>query len=560
MNAARRTMSPLWEESRPQISTPLCKGYDPEDCRDHLLSIRSVINDAMQRTATPLLQASAHAVDRAISASDMATKHGASRTDITNFATLMLSANALLQDAASGIDVDESLWCGAALMLHVAASARALIEGDTIAAGVAHPVGQAPRTDETTKAIVEEAWVRTGEAIGVFDAAFLAFKSEPIRPVMQKARMACDILSGELDPDPDRFPRMDQCRTALQILSWAHTELDRLIADGSDGEEGDSPAGTAARTGGLTLLGLAVAGLEQAVGTPSKTEQPARNDAPAFRATAPAKAQPADERGEIWQTLEGVLHECERNTQHALGTLEEAAERLDDNDLRSGADVVRSAHTAACQTRSDEGTAADCERLEALLKEADASLQPVAESLGDDAVSCAADLVSLSHRQLRDTALASMGLSSKHAGGTLGSSSRSSSAAPTSEGRWGEAQQRLAEGADIISRVLMEFGQFHPGSSVPDALQAPVALCRQAMKLLDQRPQGRPTDDDLEEASLLVCAARAVLELMNGHHLDDESLYGAHTLLGLAKGLIDDGAADQSVAPRHATAPEAAHA
>lgn len=413
MNAARKTVPALGEESRPKIGAAVCKGYGPADCRDHLLSIRSVINDAMQRTATPLLQASAHAVDRAISASDMATKHGASSTDITNFATLMLSANALLQDATSGIDVDESLWCGAALMLHVAASARALIEGDTIAAGVAELVGQAPRTDEATKAIVEEAWARTGEAIGVFDAALFAFKSGPIRPVREKAEVACRILSGELDPEPGSFPRMDQCRTALQILSWAHTELDRLIADGSDGEEGDSPAGTAARTGGLTLLGLAVAGLEQAVGTPPKTEQPARNDAPAFRATAPAKAQPAKGREAMPRTLEGVLYECERNTQHALGSLKEAAARLDDDDLRIGVEGVGSAHDAACKATSDEGTAADFERLETLLKAADTTLLPVAEGLDDDAVWCAVSLLGMTYERLRDTVLAGAGLDMK---------------------------------------------------------------------------------------------------------------------------------------------------
>lgn len=398
---------------RAPISAALREAYSAEDCHGHLLSIRSVINDAMQRTTTPLLQASADAIDRAISASDMATKHGASSTDITNFATLMLSANALLQDAASGIDVDESLWCGAALMVHVAASARALIEGDTIAAGVAEPVGQAPRTDEATKAIVVEAWSRTGEAIGVFDAAFFAFKSEPIRPVMEKARKACNILSGELDPDPDCFPRMEQCRTALQILTWAHTELDRLIADGSDGEEGDSPAGTAARTGGLTLLGLAISGLEQAVGTPPKAEQPARNDAPAFRAPAPAKAQPAKGREAMPRTLEGVLYECERNTQHALASLKEAAERLDDDDLRIGVEGVQSAHAAACKATSDEGTAADFERLETLLKAADTTLLLVAEGLGDDAVWCAVSLLSMTYERLRDTVLAGAGLDMK---------------------------------------------------------------------------------------------------------------------------------------------------
>lgn len=413
MNAARKTMSLYREESRLKSGAALCKGYNPEECYEHLRSIRSVISEALQRNPTALLHASAHAVDRAISASDMATKHGASGADIANFATLMLTANDLLQEATSGSS-DESLWCGTELMRHVAASARAMVEGDRPAGSVAEPLGQPPRTGEAMKAIVEEAWARTGEAIGVFDAALFAFKSGPIRPVREKAEVACDILSGELVPGPDRFPRMDQCRGALRILGWAHTELDRLIADGSDGEEGDSPAGTASRAGCLTLLGLAIAGLEQAVGAPQKTEQPTRNDASPFRATAPAKAPPADERGEMPQTLEGILYECERNTQHALGSLEESAERLDDDDLRSGVEVVRSAHAAACQATSDEGTAADCERLEALLKAADATLLSVAEGLGDDAVWCAVSLLGLTYARLRSTALASVGLSIKH--------------------------------------------------------------------------------------------------------------------------------------------------
>lgn len=394
----------------------VCAAYNPENCGGHLLSIRSVISDALQRNATALLHASAETVDRAISASDMAARSDATATDIANFVTLVLRADELLQDAARAIDKDGSLWCAAELMQHVAASARALMEGGSRADNPTTQLVQTQLTDESTKAITEEAWARTGEAIGVFDAAFLAFKSEPIRPVMQKVRMACSILSGELDPDPGRFPRVDQCRIALQVLTWAHTELDRLIADGSDGEEGDSPAGTAARTGGLTLLGLAVSGLEQVVGAYPKTEQPARADAPAFCATAPAEAQAAAAgRREMPQTLEGVLYECERNTQHALGCLEEAAERLDDDELRGGVEVVRAAHTTACLATSDAGTAADFEELETLLKAADVTLLPVAEGLGDDAVWCAVSLVGLSHLRLRDTVLAGAGLEMRHA-------------------------------------------------------------------------------------------------------------------------------------------------